>query len=355
MRKQLIIALILFLLPGQGEAQIDGQWLDSTVHGKHDMGYFFTNRPLINSDEGVVDFRNRWTRQTGNLHFCLYDYDSDSILLKYRAAKTCDKKVYPTEHVEDNIFYEIYNNLRLKRDIRNLIFVVPGYAKTFDEQIKSFMFRIQQSYSDSLKGSTAVVLFAWGDQSMGQFYYKGKRSANRAANDFSIFQHMLESFQADSAFFEGKPNDLSYTLLCTSMGNQILKRYMIKRERQEIDLVKAYDRIVMIGSDAGCDSFEDGKGFHNITAMTDYVSILVNRKDGPLTLSQYMNMKNRLGKAGPTNLRELPENIKVWDVTGVIAWEDLPAMGHDYLLRNSEIRDQLLYKETKFQQMRLQQ
>ncbi|MCD4709331.1 MAG: hypothetical protein K8R52_00665 [Bacteroidales bacterium] len=72
------------------------------------MGYFFTNRPLIISDEGVVDFRNRWTRQTGNLHFCLYDYDSDSILLKYRAA-----------------------------------------------------------------------------------------------NDFSIFQHMLESFQADSTFFEG--------------------------------------------------------------------------------------------------------------------------------------------------------
>ena len=64
-----------------------------------------------------------------------------------------------------------------------------------------------------------------------------------------------------------------------------------------------------------------------------------------------MNMKNRLGKSGPTNLNELPENIKVWDVTGMVAWEDMPAMGHDYLLRNSEIRDQLLYHEATFEQM----
>ena len=250
-----------------------------------------------------------------------------------------------------NIFYGIFENLRIKRNIRNLIFVVPGYGKTFDQQINDFMFRLKQSYSDSLQGSSAIILFAWGDQSVAPFYHKGRRVASRVANDFSIFQQMLESFQADSAYFKDKNNDLTYTLVCTSMGNQLLKDYLIKREKQGIDLVKTYDRIVMIGSDAACDSFEEGKGFDHITAMTDYVSVLVNRKDGPLTLSQYMNMKNRMGKSGPTNLNRLPENIKVWDVTGLIAWQDLPAMGHDYLLRNSEIRDQLLYHETTFQQM----
>jgi hypothetical protein len=351
MRYLILILLILCMLPGRSEAQIDGRWLDTTVHGDHDMGYFFTNRPLIQTSDGSVAFRNRWTRQTKNLHFCLYNYDNDSILYKYIATKTCDKKDYPTEFVENNIFYGIYENLRIKRNIRNLIFVVPGYGKTFDKQIHDFMFRFKQSYSDSIRGSAAVILFAWGDQSVAPFYHKGKRAASRAANDFSIFQQMLESFQADSAYFKDKYNDLTYTLICTSMGNQLLKKYLLKREKQGIDLVKAYDRIVMIGSDASCDSFEEGKGFHNITAFTDYVSILVNRRDGPLTLSQYMNMKNRLGKSGPTNLNELPENIKVWDLTGMIAWEDMPAMGHDYLLRNSEIRDQLLYHETTFEQM----
>ncbi|NOR33758.1 MAG: hypothetical protein GQ579_03655, partial [Bacteroidales bacterium] len=50
-----------------------------------------------------------------------------------------------------------------------------------------------------------------------------------------------------------------------------------------------------------------------------------------------------------TKIDELPENIRVHDITGAIAWEDLPAMGHDYLLRNSAIRDTLLFMEIQFQ------
>jgi len=155
-------------------------------------------------------------------------------MLKYRATKTCDKQIYPTEAVEDNIFYVIYENLRIQKGITDYVFVVPGYAKTFKQQLNDFMHRLQQSYADSLSAHTAIITFAWGDQSVGQFYYKGKRSANRAANDFSIFQHMLEVFLADSAFFAENPNDLSIYLLCTSMGNQLLKRYLIKREKQGI-------------------------------------------------------------------------------------------------------------------------
>lgn len=347
----LILSLILTWIPAL-TAQIQGVWLDTVSHGDHNMGYFFTNRPLKPTDDGRVDFHNRWTRQTGKLDFCLFDYERDSILHKYRASRTGTNELYPTEFVENNIFYGIYEELRMKRGIHNFIFLVPGYGKTFDDQIHDFMFRVKQSYSDSLRGYTAVILFAWGDQAFAPMYYRGKRSANRAADDFAIFQQMLESFQGDSAFFADRPRDLTYTLFCTSMGNQLLKRYLIKREKQQIELNKAYDRIVMLGSDAACDSFESGKGFHRILDFTDRVIVLVNRKDGPLALSQYMNMKNRMGRSGPTNVQNLPEEIQIWDVTGMIAWEDLPAMGHDYLLRNSEIRDQLLYRENNFQETR---
>lgn len=353
MRYLVLILFIPLMIIQEAEAQIEGIWLDNTTHGDHDMGYFFTNRPLKETKDSSTDFRNRWTLQTGELHFCLFDYDTDSILYKYRASLTCDKGVYPTEHVENNVFYSIYEDLRIKRGIHNFIYLVPGFGKTFDDQIHDFMFRFKQSYSDSLRGSTAVILFAWGDQAVAPFYFKGKRSANRAANDFAIFQQMLESFQADTAYLEGRPRDLSHMLFCTSMGNQVLKRYLLKREKQEIDLVKAYDRVVMVGSDASCDSFEEGKGFHKIMDLTDRVVVLVNRRDGPLALSQYMNMKNRLGRAGPTNLEDLHEDIEVWDITGMIAWEDLPAMGHDYLLRNSEIRDQLLYRESNYLELKL--
>ena len=268
-------------------------------------------------------------------------------MLKYRASKTCDKKVYPTEAVDNNIFYKIYDALRINKGIKNFIFVIPGYGKTFEKQLTDFMFRLQKVYADTLSEKTAIITFAWGDQAVSPFYYKGKRSANRAANDFSIFQHMLEEFLADSAFFAHNPNDLSLNLICTSMGNQLLKRYLIKREKQGIDLVPVYDIISFIGSDAGIDSFEKEKGFHNLTEMTDSVFVYVNRKDFPLIMSQYLNMKLRMGRAGVTNLDELPGTVTVIDLTNVISWEDLPAMGHDYLLRNKEITSESIESSLK--------
>jgi len=271
------------------------------------LGFFFTNRPIKETNDGTVTFRNRWTRQTGNLYFSLYNFESDSILLKYRAFKTCDKKVYPTEPVDNNIFYKIYDNLRIGKGIKKFVFVIPGYGKTFEKQLTDFMFRLQKVYGDTLSEKTAIITFAWGDQSVAPFYYKGKRAANRAANDFSIFQHMLEDFVTDSVFFANNPNDLSLNLMCTSMGNQLLKRYLIKREKQGIDLVPVYKKIAFIGSDV------------------------------PLYISQYMNMKLRMGRAGVINPGELPSSVLVIDLTKLISWEDLPAMGHDYLLRNKEI------------------
>jgi hypothetical protein len=338
MHRLFIALLLLALIPLDGIAQIDTHWIDTTTHAERTLGFFFTNRPQKKSNDGSAAFRNRWVRQTKNLYFCLYDFQKDSIMLKYRATKTCDKKVYPTAAVDSNIFYTVYKNLRIDKGITDFVFVIPGYAKTFKKQLNDFMYRLQKSYADTLSERTAIITFAWGDQSVSQFYYKAKRSANRAANDFAIFQHMLEDFLGDSAFFAQNPDDLSIYLMCTSMGNQLLKRYLIKREKQGIDLVPVYDKMVFIGSDAGIDSFEEGKGYHNLMQMTDSVTVYVNRRDWPLTMSQYMNMKLRMGRGGISNLDELPPTVKVRDVTDVISWEDLPALGHDYLLRNKELK-----------------
>jgi esterase/lipase superfamily enzyme len=252
--------------------------------------------------------------------------------------------------VDSNIFYTVYKNLRIDKGITDFVFVIPGYAKTFKKQLNDFMFRLQKSYADTLSEKMAIITFAWGDQSVSQFYYKAKRSANRAANDFAIFQHMLEDFLSDSAFFANNPNDLDIYLMATSMGNQLLKRYLIKRERQGIELVPVYNKMVFIGSDAGIDSFEEGKGFHNLMQMTDSVTVYVNRRDWPLTMSQYMNMKLRMGRGGISNLDELPPTVQVRDVTNIISWEDLPALGHDYLLRNKKIKSGMVESSIKEEQ-----
>jgi len=339
-----LVVPLLFCI--KSEAQIETRWLDTSASSTNkELGIFFTNRKLVDPGEGEdVTFKNRWLRQTKNLYFCRYDFESKDIMLKYRATKTCSKKRYPTEPVENSFMYKVYEDLRINQGIRNFVFIIPGHAKTFDKQINDYMFRLQHNYADSLK-STAFITFAWGSESLAPLYYRGQRASDRSANDFSIFEHMLESFLADSAFWKEHPFDISLKLICTSMGNELLRLYLIKREMQGIPLVPVYDRIILIGSDAPANSFDRGEGFDHLLDMGKSVLILVNRRDGPLTMSLYMNLEGRLGLLGPTNITKLPDEIVVREVTHLISKADLSTLGHDYFLRNQVLMDYILHQE----------
>ncbi len=338
---------VLLLAAGvRSEAQIETRWLDTSHTATFkEFGIFFTNRkPVLNGEGELTSFKNRYIRQTKNLYFCRYDYEADSVIPKYLATKTTSRKKFPTAPVDNNFFYQVYQDLRIENGIYNFVFIIPGHAKTFDKQLHDWMFRVQRGYADSLKNS-AFITFAWSSESIGPLYYRGQRAADRSSNDFAIFQHMLESFWADSAFWATHPKDISIKLVCTSMGNELLKRYLIKREYQGIPLVPVYDRIILIGSDASANSFDKGEGFHGMLEMTESVLVLVNRRDGPLTLSQVMNLEGRLGRVGPTYRTRLPDDIAVWDVTNLISWQDLPALGHDYFLRNTSLMDYILHQQ----------
>jgi hypothetical protein len=340
------LVLIVVLSVNSAEAQIKTEWLDtSNTPAQHELGHFFTNRkPILNEEGEVVSFKNRWIRQTKSLYFCRYDFDADSVIPKYLATKTCSKKTFPTEPVDNNFLYQVYQDLRIENGIRNFVFVIPGHAKTFEKQLHDWMFRLQHSYADSLR-NTAFITFAWSSEPIGPLYYRGLRAADRSSNDFAIFQHMLESFVADSSFWERHPFDISIKLVSTSMGNELFRRYLIKREYQGIPLVQVYDRIILIGSDAPANSFDKGEAFSHLLEMTPSILVLVNRRDGPLTLSQVMNLEGRLGRVGPTNRTELPDNIVVRDVTNLIDWGDLTTLGHDYFLRNEVLKDYILHEE----------
>lgn len=44
-----------------------------------------------------------------------------------------------------------------------------------------------------------------------------------------------------------------------------------------------------------------------------------------------------MGLGGPRDLKTLPDNVRVVDITNTISWQDLPAMGRDYFLSNEEL------------------
>ncbi|MCU4174377.1 hypothetical protein [Carboxylicivirga sp. N1Y90] len=336
-----LIRLFLLIVPLGLQAQIDTYWIDTTTHKFGDHSYFFTNRPLkVKSKKGILEFKNKTNKKTDNLYFCLFDYAQDTFLIKYRAKNSSNN--YPVEKVENNIFYKIYDDLRIKKGIKKFSVVIPGYSHTFDDQIYKYMHRVKKTYADSVKHNMVHLLYAWSDEWRPYRYHSARTSAIRGAADFAIFQHMLEDFLSDSVFFSTHPKDITFYLTCSSMGNQLLKKYLIKREKQDIPFTKVYKHILFIGSDASWGSFEEGKGFDHLNELCDTVTVTWHDNDIPLKASKSLNFRKRMGLYGPRKPENLPGYIKVLDVGEFLVEEDKKGLWHDYLLTNPQLQQMIL-------------
>ena len=125
------------------------------------------------------------------------------------------------------------------------------------------------------------------------------------------------------------------------MGNQLLKKYLLEREKEGIPLTKVYKTILFIGSDASWDSFEPGKGFHNIGQMCDSVRVVWHDKDIPLKASKTANFRKRLGLYGPMPSENLPPCVTSHDIGDMLNEGDKSGGYHDYLLSNPEFQKRL--------------
>ncbi|MCK5907069.1 MAG: alpha/beta hydrolase [Flavobacteriales bacterium] len=336
------IFFIISILAGHtGFAQLVTETINIPESWDNDHFMFFTNRTLENNDDGSVDFKKHTTKQTNTLYFCRYDFDKDSIDINYKTVNTNPEK-YPTGKIENNPFYTFYEKQRIDRGIKNFYFIVGGYGKNFDKQVNSYMQRLKNTYTDSLFNKAAFIVFAWGDEGHAWRYYNGVRASRRGAADFSIFQHMLDEFISDTTYFETHPNDLTIDILFSSMGNYMFMDYMEERKKQEIPLVKTYNKIIFLGSVAPRRSLEEGKAFYGLDKMTNTVDVYVNHKDALLFMSGIMHLSPRLGRKGPKHMDLIEKHVNVFDVTETITIDDLSGLGHDYLLTNDLFQHETL-------------
>jgi len=333
--------LILTLIATSSFAQIKTDVYKIPDSWNKDHFMFFTNRTLEKNDDGSVDFKKHTTKQTNTLYFCRYDFNKDSIDIQYKLTNTTPDK-YPTGKIENNPFYSFYEKQRIERGIKNFYFVVGGYGKNFDKQVNSYMQRLKNTYSDSLFNKAAVIVFAWGDEGHAWRYYNGVRASRRGAADFSIFQHMLDEFVSDTTYFKTHPNDLTIDILFSSMGNYMFKDYLEERKKQKIPLVKTYNKIILLGSVTSRHSLEKGHAFYGLGEMTNTVEVYVNHKDALLFMSGLMHLSPRLGRKGPKNKDLIEKHVKVFDITETITIDDLPGVGHDYLLTNDLFQHEVL-------------
>ena len=324
----------------EGRAQIETTFFDQSVNLSTQKAIFFTNRPLVIKEDSSYTFQNKFTDQSNTLYFCNYRFDNDSIEVYYRAINNSDN--YPTEKLKYNFLYDIYKYHRLERGIKKFYVIVGGYGKSFEKQVHSYMKRLKSTYGDTLFNNALVSVFAWGTEDDAHQYYRAVRESKKGAADFAIFQHMLDEFMSDSVFFSTHPKDFVVTILFSSMGNNLFKEYLERREALDIPLVKTYYRILFFGSVTPCNSFKEGKAFQNLHQMTDTVDVFVSSKDILLKMSSVAHLRSRLGNKGPKNEDELPPYINVHHIEYLITKDDMASLGHDYLLTNKIMRDALV-------------
>ena len=335
-----ILSVLSFslLIPSHGQFQLE--WIDTTTQTDDSFMYYFTNRPAIISENGHVSFEDKYQHGTFSLTFGNYYPVVDSFAIKYKASYGDNPSLDVPK--DNNFLYKIYEDLVVKKGIRHFEIVIPGYAKTFSDQRHSFMKGLKVAYQDKILNDVAFITYTWADEWRAYKYHGAKQSAEEGAIDFFLFHHLLSSMMRDTSFMNNLPHKFSVGLLCASMGNELLKRFVLKTDEAGIELHKTYNHILMVGSDASWDSFEEGKGFDRIDRITDSVYVIMNRKDGPLIMSQVFNMKKRLGRHGPRRPWDLPDFVKVYDITGQLTRKDLGRLNHDYLLRNPYFQDVLL-------------
>lgn len=334
------VVILFFIFIANINAQIETEVVNPSIKKHLYEAYFFTNRPVIYEKDSSVHFQNKSTDQTNSLHFCYYDFVNDSIIVNYKAKNTSDK--YPTGAVEHNFFYDIYEYQRLELGIKNFYFIVGGYGKTFDKQVHSYMKRFKEYYGDSLLKGAALVTFAWGTENDAYQYYNAVRKSKNGAADFAIFQHMLDEFMSDSVYFETHPNDLTIDILFSSMGNDLFKNYLEERKKQNIELVKTYNRIIFQGSVAPRNSLKKNKAFGELYKMTDTLDVYVNNRDALLALSSLLEFRGRLGNHGPVSVNKLPDYINVIHLEHLLSISDIAGLGHDYILTNPVMRNEIL-------------
>ncbi len=340
--KSILFSILFFFEIFPIFAQIEVGYYDYNKEWNRNQVMFFTNRTLKENKDGSITFKNHTTKQNNYLYFCRYNFEKDSIEVNSQMINKSTH--YPDTTIEHNVLYDFYEHQRIDHGIKNFYFVVGGYGKTFNKQVSSYMQRLKSYYGDTLFTKASIIVFAWGDEDHAYRYWNGVRAARRGAADFSIFQHMLDEFVSDSAYFRTHPKDYTFSILFSSMGNYLFKDYIEERQSLNIPLIKTYHKIVLVGSVTPRNCFEKGESFADLYKMADSVDLYVNHKDALLWMSSIMHLGGRIGRKGPKDLSKVPDFVNIINVDSLIVLEDLPGLGHDYLLTNPTVKSNIINK-----------
>ncbi|MFP9099677.1 alpha/beta hydrolase [Flavobacterium sp. RHBU_24] len=216
------------------------------------------------------------------------------------------------------MFYDLYKSMSTDPNRADVLFFIHGFATSFDDELEHILL-LKKLYIDNPDCPTQHLIYlSWPtSDNMALTYWSDKEDSIVTGQALArIYVKLNNFFHTMFRKYNEESCGQKIHLMAHSMGNQVLKQTMGSLAEKYI--VPFLGEIILVHADVSSDSFEKNQPLAKLEKLGQRTHIYVNKSDDALTISTTTkNFSKRLGKTGPTNLKELEGETFVIDVTGL--------------------------------------
>ena len=291
--------------------------------------YIISNRKVITTKDNKEVFSNDGKEQASpnfRIAECSIKNDkSISYSLKKdlsdpnyeRVIEVINKKLDITElGGTEYMFYDLYQSMRNKPK-SDVLFFIHGFATTHEDELQHIL-ELKKLYMGANSNIEHLIYLSWPtSNSYALTYWSDKEDSIITGQNLArLYVKLNKFFYTMFRKYEQDNCKQKIHIMAHSMGNQVLKQMMGSLNEKYI--VPFISEIILLHSDVSANSFETGQPFSKLHKLGQRTTIYIHKGDDALSISTTTkNLSKRLGKAGPSNIKELSQSTFIVDVTGI--------------------------------------
>jgi esterase/lipase superfamily enzyme len=227
-----------------------------------------------------------------------------------------DPKKKDTLGGTEYLFYDLYTSMKASKK-SDVLFFIHGFATSHEEELEHIL-SLKNLYMGANSNVEHMIYVSWPtSNSYALTYWSDKEDSIVTGQTLArIYVKLNKFFYTMFRKYEQDSCQQKIHIMAHSMGNQVLKQMMGTLNEKYI--VPFIGEIILLHADVSADSFELSQPFTKLHKLGQRTHIYIHKGDDALTISTTTkNLSKRLGKAGPSNIKELTQSTFIVDVTGV--------------------------------------
>lgn len=216
------------------------------------------------------------------------------------------------------LFYDLYISMKQGgKPNSDVLFFIHGYQTTYEEELQHIL-KLKELYLGDNSNVKHLIYLSWPtSNSKILTYWSDKEDSIITGQALSrIYLKLNKFFYTMFKKYEQENCKQKIHIMSHSMGNQVLKQMMGSLNEKYI--IPFVGEIILLHADVSADSFESNQPFTKLHKLGQRTHIYIHKGDDALTISTTTkNLSKRLGKAGPSNIKELSQSTFIVDVTGI--------------------------------------